>query len=99
MTAQVNYLSFKRKRTRVYKVVPVKINVKEVIEPHKAAHWVAHQLTEVISARIERDYSSEHLQTLRWDNENILQQQPSSIESAQKNNHQTDESKNGCKPI
>ena len=89
------------KRTRVYKVVPVKVNIKEVVEAHKHdnfVHGVISQLTEVIEARIERDYSPSHLQTLRWDNENILQQPPCSIESSQKNNHQTHESKNGCNP-
>ncbi len=90
------------KRTRVYKVVPVKINVKEIIEPHKHdnfVHGAISKLTEVISARIERDYSPEHLQNLRWDNDSILQEQRCSMKSESKNNHQTQESKNACNPM
>ncbi|MEL4897645.1 hypothetical protein P9B04_19680 [Crocosphaera sp. Alani8] len=90
------------KRTRVYKVVPVKINVKEVIEPHKHDNYVygvINKLTEILEARIERDYSPEHLQTLRWDDEDILQNQSCSMKSELKNNYQTHGSKNGCNPM
>ncbi len=89
------------KRTRIYKVVPVKINFKEIIEPHKHdnfVHGVITKLNEVIEARINRDYNPEQLETLRWDNENILQQQFCSTEIEEKSHHQTDESKNGCNP-
>ncbi|MDJ0599040.1 MAG: hypothetical protein QNJ37_09410 [Crocosphaera sp.] len=86
-------------RTRVYKVVPVKVNVKEIIEPHQHdnfVHGVISKLTEIIEARIERDYSPEHLQTLRWNDENILQDEGCSTKSELKNVNQTHESKNSC---
>jgi hypothetical protein len=88
-------------RTRVYKVVPVKVNIKEIIEPHNHdnyVHGVINKLTEIIEARIERDYSPEHLQTLRWDDENILQFSSCSTKPSEKNNDQTYESKNSCNP-
>ncbi|EAZ90093.1 plasmid replication protein, CyRepA1 family [Crocosphaera chwakensis] len=86
-------------RTRVYKVVPVKVNVKEVIEfdqHDNFVHGAISKLTEIIEARITRDYSPEHLQTLRWDDENVLQQQSCSTKSELKNVNQTHESKNSC---
>ncbi len=90
------------KRTRVYKVIPIKINVSEVIEDHKHDNYVygvINFLTEVISDRINRDYNPEQLETLRWDNENILQQPPCSTESEQKSHHQTHEYKNASNPV
>ncbi|EAZ89363.1 plasmid replication protein, CyRepA1 family [Crocosphaera chwakensis] len=88
-------------RTRVYKVIPIKINIFEVIEPDRHDHFVhgvISKLTEIIEARIERDYSPEHLQILRWDDENILQQQSCSTETEKKSYDQTHESKNGYNP-
>ncbi|MGB5771419.1 MAG: plasmid replication protein, CyRepA1 family, partial [Crocosphaera sp.] len=89
------------KRTRVYKVIPMKINVSEVVEDHKHDNYVygvIKKLNEVISARIDRDYSPEQLETLRWENENILQEPTCSTESELKSHHQTQESKNAQNP-
>ncbi len=89
------------KRTRVYKVVPMKIDVSEVVEDHKHDNYVygvINKLQEIISARIDRDYNPERLETLRWDNENIVQQQPYSTKSEAKNNDKTGESKNAENP-
>lgn len=88
-------------RIRVYKVVPVKINIKEIIEPSRHdnyVHGAISKLTEILEARITRDYSPEHLQTLRWDDENILQSSSCSMKSELKNVNQTHESKNGYNP-
>ncbi|EHJ11518.1 hypothetical protein CWATWH0003_3751 [Crocosphaera watsonii WH 0003] len=89
------------KRTRVYKVVPMKINVLEVVEDHKHDNYVygvINKLTEVISARINRDYNPEQLETLRWDDNNPIEQPSSSTESGLKSNAQTDELKNALNP-
>ena len=89
------------KRTRIYKVVPVKINIEEVIEPHKHdnyVHGVINKLLGVIEDRINRDYNPEQLETIRWDDNNPIQQQPFSTESSLKSLHETDSSKNAEKP-
>ena len=89
------------KRTRVYKVVPMKINVLEVVEDHKHDNYVygvINKLNEVIEQRINRDYNPEQLETLRWDDNNPIQQPPSSTEFEPKNPHQTHESKSDENP-
>ena len=87
------------KRTRVYNVIPMKINVMEVVKDYKHDNYVygvINFLTEVISARINRDYNPEQLETLRWDDNNPIEQPSSSTESGL--NVQTDELKNALNP-
>ena len=89
------------KRTRVYNVIPMKINVMEVVKDYKHDNYVygvINKLTEVISARINRDYNPEQLETLRWDDNNPIEQPSSSTESGLKSNVQTDELKNALNP-